>query len=87
MYRMRESRVRKMKHLLEEVGHLLGDNQASDIIIISQGHKFPCHKAILAARSQTFAAGFQNNFKETCRGEWEIKDADVEAVENMLNYI
>lgn len=81
LYRSPESIMREMKNLVKEVGQLLGDNETSDISVNCHG------QAILAARSQTFAAGLQNNFIETYKGEWEIKDADTGAVKNMINYI
>jgi len=73
--------------LSEHFGKLLESHQFSNFEIICQGATIPCHRNILAARSDIFAAMFEHNMTENQTGKVEIKDFDLETVKAILLHI
>jgi hypothetical protein len=55
---------KQKESVARDVGRLLGDERTSDYVVECQGHRFACHRAILAARSATFADGLSSNLVE-----------------------
>lgn len=56
-----------------------------DVTLTCNDVKFPAHKAILAARSDVFAAMFQHkDTEEAATNEVKIDDADVNTLNNFL---
>ena len=65
-----------------------GNEELSDVIINCGEKSFPCHKVILAARSDVFAAMFKHkNMAENMGNKVEITDVDPEALEQLLLFI
>lgn len=61
---------------------------SADISLMCEGKTFPAHKAILAARSDVFAAMFQHSTtREAVANEVHIEDFDSATVERFLRYI
>ncbi len=58
-----------------------------DFTIVCQNRQFPCHKFILASRSEVLGMILSNNSAETQKGELCIKDSDPEAVELFLSHL
>ena len=58
-----------------------------DVTIVCQGKEFPCHKAILAGRSQVFEAMFSPNFKEGIENKVEVVDVAADVLEKILRFI
>ncbi len=74
----------------------LGDNMAkalqsgefADVTVVCGPKSFPCHKAVLAARSDVFAAMFSH--KETAenqKNEVVIADTDPDVLEQLIQFI
>jgi len=64
------------------------DDNISDIQLVCQARTFKCHKAILTARSDVFAAMFR--FKKASgdvTDEVDMSDADPEILEQMIHVI
>ena len=58
---------------------------SADISLTCEGKTFPAHKAILAARSDVFAAMFQHSTtREAVANEVHIEDFDSGTVERFL---
>lgn len=74
------------KSVGEELGGLLEDPVFSDFTLECCGVKFPCHKAILAARSKVFNKMFAANMKET-KTEMAKMTMKVETLKAMLEFI
>ena len=67
---------------------LLADNSLSDFVIECGTNKFPCHKAILASRSDVFATLFStNDWAENKENAFPIKDHSPDVVKQMLEFI
>lgn len=66
---------------------MLEGHQFSDVRIICQEEIIPCHRNILAARSEIFEAMFEHNMTENKTREVEIKDFDFETVKSMILFI
>ncbi len=47
-----------------DLNSMINNKEYSDLIIIINGHEFMAHKALLAVRSQVFAAMFKSDMKE-----------------------
>ncbi|XP_055911795.1 protein roadkill-like [Eupeodes corollae] len=75
--------------IAEDFGNLLDSRKLSDVIIIAGEHKqeLPAHKAILAARSNVFAAMFEYEMKEAKSNTITITDIDCEVLHEMLRFI
>jgi hypothetical protein len=61
------------------------DSKVNDVYIICNGESFKCHKAILSARSDVFAAMFEMSKDNT--DEVEIEDIDDWTMKSLLLYI
>jgi len=66
---------------------LLKSPQFSNFRIICQGQIIPCHRNILAARSEIFEAMLEHKMVENQTGQVEIKDFDLETVKAVLLHI
>jgi hypothetical protein len=73
--------------LARDVGQLLGDERTSDYVVECQGKQFACHRAVLAARSSTFADGLSSDLLEGVQQKWMVRDAESDVVEAMLAFI
>ena len=78
---------RRQDNFVREITNLFGDEKTADIVVECQGAEFHCHRAILMARSSTFAGGLSNNFSEGSKGRWTVKEARPETVKDILCYI
>ena len=61
----------------------------SDFVIIckTDGSRFPCHKAIIAAGSAHFARMFESGMTETSKGQVEIEGYENEIVEAFIKFL
>ena len=71
----------------DDFNALLETGTESDVVFEVDGKEFQLHKAILRARSQVFAAMFQNDLKEANEGRVEIPDVSAEVFGQLLRYI
>uniref|UniRef100_A0A0K0E8B8 BTB domain-containing protein n=1 Tax=Strongyloides stercoralis TaxID=6248 RepID=A0A0K0E8B8_STRER len=62
-------------------------SKLSDFTIIVDTIEIPVHKIVLSARSSVFDAMFNSDVSETQSNTLEIKDFQLEVVEEMLRYI
>ena len=74
--------------LLSDIKALLTsvDNYA-DFNIVCEGKNFPCHEAILRARSPVFDKMFLQKLKEWTTREMIMEDVKKETVGHLLEYI
>jgi len=63
------------------------DGLLADCKIICGDEIFPCHRAILAARSEVFKAMLSSEWEESSTSSIEISDLSSETIENTLEYI
>lgn len=76
-----------LSELSSDLREISMDSTHSDFhIICCDGASFPCHRAILAARSSFFRAMFASDMKENASGKMELADADAETVRDLLDY-
>jgi hypothetical protein len=74
--------------LIQDLSKLLIDNKVTDVKIVCDGEKFKCHKAILAARSDVFAAMFEwSGSTEDQTGEVKIEDIDAKTMKSFIMYM
>jgi speckle-type POZ protein len=69
-----------------DFGGILASGELADFIIQCGEKTFPCHKAILAARSPVFAAMFRHNMKEAKEDKTTLEE-DPEIVALLLEFI
>ena len=55
--------------------------------IVCDKREFHCHKFMLAARSEVFAAMLRHEFLEKQNSRVDVKEIDAETMELLLNYI
>ena len=66
----------------------LNNRDMSDVTLKCEEKTFPCHKVILAARSDVFEAMFSHkDTKEDATNEVEIVDLDSETLGHMLQFV
>ena len=77
-----------IKNAQDVLQHLYMNSNMSDVNVKSYGNKtFPCHKNILAARSNVFKKMFENkDFKENLMGEVMI-EIDPEPLTQFIKFI
>ncbi|XP_059151051.1 kelch-like protein 24 [Physella acuta] len=64
------------KQLIVNIDQMRTDSSYSDIVIIIEDYRFPCHKVILAAGSPYFKSMFASGMEESRKKEIEIKQID-----------
>ncbi|CEM11843.1 unnamed protein product [Vitrella brassicaformis CCMP3155] len=69
------------------VGRLLGDTDLSDMELEVDGHTFPVHRAILAARCDFFRGLFCTALNEKGKRAIEIRDTTPTAMQGVLAFI
>ncbi|XP_040563847.1 speckle-type POZ protein B [Lepeophtheirus salmonis] len=73
--------------LSEDFNGLFESAQFADVTLACQGREFKCHKALLTARSQVFAAMFEHDMEESKHNRVEVKDVDPDVMADMLRFI
>jgi alpha-tubulin suppressor-like RCC1 family protein len=63
----------------------LNDSAYSDVVIVVEGQELLCHKVVLAARSQYFAALYSHNFKESSENRVELMDVSYRSILSLLH--
>ncbi|XP_078492563.1 kelch-like protein 12 isoform X2 [Ciona intestinalis] len=58
-----------------------------DVTLVAEGHKFPAHRAILAASSKYFHTMFSSQMKEKFEKEIKIKEVAKIAMEQVITFI
>ncbi len=70
------------------MGAAFASGDHSDVTLeCEDGCAFPCHKVILAARSETFAAMFNSNFMESAANNVIIREMKSEVMQALLKFI
>lgn len=64
-----------------------GSNDFTDMTIVCDKREFHCHKFVLAARSEVFAAMLRHEFLEKQNSRVDVKEIDAETMELLLSYI
>lgn len=59
----------------------------TDVILVCEEREFPCHKYMLARKSEVFDAMFSHDFKESLSNRVLITDLSSEAVLEMLRFL
>jgi len=62
-------------------------NDFTDMTIVCDKREFHCHKFLLAARSEVFAAMLRHEFLEKQNSRVDVKEIDGETMELLLSYI
>lgn len=73
--------------LSDDFNALYESAQFADVTLACQGREFKCHKALLTARSQVFAAMFEHDMEESKQNRVEVKDVDPDVMADMLRFI
>jgi hypothetical protein len=66
---------------------LFTSGENSDVTVECQGRLFPCHKAVLGARSETFAAMFRVGFKENAENKVVVQEMDSRIMDLLLRFV
>ena len=75
------------KTVLSDFAQMLADQAFSDFEIVCQDKSFPCHKAVLAARSEVFKTMLNNDGEEAKKNCLVIEDFENEEVGQLLQFI
>jgi hypothetical protein len=82
-----ESKVTENAAMQQDIKKLMGNKETSDFMVVCGGEEFPCHRAILYARSTTFRRGVVSSMEEGTAHRWTIDNAEPAAVRDMIEYI
>ena len=63
------------------------EGMLTDVTLVIEGRKFPCHKLVLCAASEYFRCMFTSPFKEAGKDEIEICDISASAFGSVLEYV
>merc|ERR1711874_645098 len=70
----KETKREVPEEVLDKVKEFLEKKQHPDVEIICQGDSVPCHRLVMAARSDVLAAQLGSDLKEAREGKIDIKD-------------
>jgi len=73
--------------LSKDIRSMLTSSKYTDCVIVCGDEEFPCHKSILSARSPVFNAMFSHGMQEEILNRVEIKDLDVNVVQDLIYFI
>ena len=73
--------------LASQIEQLHQNQTLTDLTILVGEHRFPVHRAILAARSPVFAAMFSHEMREKAEKEVRVEELDAEVFQNLLSFI
>ena len=83
-----EFKIEDSPSLGENLSKAFNNPEFSDVTIVCLDKKFHCHKAVLAARSDVFAAMFSHRAtKESESGEVVISDLEPDVLEQLLHFV
>eukprot|EP00095_Tigriopus_kingsejongensis_P001346 snap_masked-scaffold1057_size73593-processed-gene-0.19 protein:Tk01346 transcript:snap_masked-scaffold1057_size73593-processed-gene-0.19-mRNA-1 annotation:"speckle-type poz isoform x2" len=75
--------------LLSQEGRIshLEDMKYTDLALVCEGREFPCHKFMLARKSDVFDAMFSHEFRESVSNQVHITDLDADSVQEMIRFL
>lgn len=73
--------------LSSDMRDAFASNDFTDMTIVCDKREFHCHKFMLAARSEVFAAMLRHEFLEKQNSRVDVKEIDSETMELLLSYI
>ncbi|RDD47702.1 BTB/POZ domain-containing protein 9 [Trichoplax sp. H2] len=81
------SEICHIRSLADDLKNLMDSGEFTDITIVVEEHRFSCHKAILACRSNYFKALFFNGMKESqSSSEIRLHGIKSQAFDRLLTY-
>lgn len=81
------SEIYHIRALADDFKYLMESGEFADVTIVVEEHRFQCHKAILASRSNYFKALFFNGMKESqSSGEIKLHGIKSQAFDRLLSY-
>jgi len=77
---------------LQDYGKLVENSEMADVMLLVEGHRFPAHRAILAARSEFFRGLFKSGLQEaSCvslgQDEFELWEISASVFRVLLRYL
>jgi len=77
---------------LQDYGKLVKNSKIADVVLLVEGHRFPAHRAILAARSECFRGLFKSGLQEaSCvllgQDEFELWEITALVFRVLLRYL
>ena len=75
------------RRFVEDIATILDTGLDSDFSLICDDREFPCHRAILRARSEVFAKTFSHKMQENEESRFVIHDSSPVAVEALLKHL
>ena len=83
----RDNFVDGSNSLSGDLGDAFKSSDFTDMTIVCDKREFHCHKFMLAARSEVFAAMLRHEFLEKQSSRVDVKEIDAETMSLLLNYI
>ncbi|KAJ7316901.1 hypothetical protein JRQ81_003063 [Phrynocephalus forsythii] len=74
-------------HLLSQVQRMKELAEMTDVVLVAEDEKFPCHKLVLAAFSPYFKSMFTCGLSECSQKEVVLQDMSAESVSILLHYM
>ncbi|XP_068107631.1 kelch repeat and BTB domain-containing protein 12 [Hyperolius riggenbachi] len=75
------------KKLLEHLNRMRDSSELTDIVLVAEGHRFPCHRVILASFSPYFKAMFTCGLMECNQTDVTLHDITSGSVAIILEYM
>ncbi|KAG7477867.1 hypothetical protein MATL_G00074130 [Megalops atlanticus] len=73
--------------LMDRLWRMREADELTDVVLVAEGARFPCHRVILAAFSPYFQAMFTCGLQECSQREVELQDTPAESLRILLNYM
>ena len=72
---------------VSDIGNILTSGLDTDFSLVCEDREFPCHRAILRARSEVFARTLCHNMQENEESRFVVHDSSPLAVEILLKHL
>ncbi len=85
----KKKKVSGPEDIVKDLSNMLNSDDTADVYLISQGSKFPCHRALLAARSSVFKTMFfgKGDYAERKTGQVTLDEFKPQEVKQFLRFI
>ena len=75
------------RKFVDDIGSILSSGLDTDFTLVCEDKEFPCHRAILRARSEVFARTLSHNMQENEESRFIVHDSNPLAVEILLKHL
>ncbi|KAG9332471.1 hypothetical protein JZ751_014569 [Albula glossodonta] len=82
-----ECRAKRSMALLDQLGRMREMDELTDVVLLAEEVRFPCHRVVLSAFSPYFRAMFTSGLRECHGREVALQDTSAESLGLIIDYM